>query len=102
MKILILISKFVFSSHFRGGTYFVSPEVENIKIGFSHTWRRKQSGYSRGCQQSHVINQNYSKRFSGYSCSLTTSGNSCGNGDMTYMVTFVEDKVRVFNLKFYF
>ena len=46
------------ASHYRGGTYKVSPVDETtLKIVNTQTWRLRADHYSGGCQQSDVTNQ---------------------------------------------
>ena len=88
----VLIS-LVSASHFRGGSYQVIPGDNDVRIDFTHTWRRGAAGYGAGCTQSHVANQLQSTPVSSYSCNLVQGNGSCGAGDMKYTVTFVEDNV---------
>jgi hypothetical protein len=75
------------ASHFRGGTYQVLPGSSTTRITFTHAWRMGMSGYSGGCTDSDVANNNLSNAVSTASC----SGSGCGSNDMHYQVSFVGD-----------
>ena len=75
------------SSHFRGGTYQITQNDDDVRISFTQTWRRGKAGYgSIGCTQNDVTNGKMSDIVGSWKLKDAVTDDIWEKGDVQYQV----------------
>jgi len=90
MKLAASLVATACASHYRGGTYQITPNATLVDIVTTHTWRHDAGGFSPSCQQSDVTNAVSSGVVASAKCEVQ-SGGTCDGDQLRYTALYVED-----------
>lgn len=90
MKLAASLIATACASHYRGGTYQITPNGNRVDIVTTHTWRQDAGGFSPKCTQADVANAATSGAVASAKCSVKAGG-TCDGDLLRYTVLFAEE-----------